>query len=151
MINISIKHTHAHTLVYSRTHLAVAVSRTQPVHLALCKTPHHYRYPMATDPPGLWHLPSPAPDKMYQVRLSTSNVHQPWSTLSLRLTNGSFSCHNLNSVHPISKMFWFSESLEKDLSNWYYQCTYLGYANFSQIPWSKAEKWQIMALYKFWI
>ena len=29
----------------------------------------------------------------------------------------SFSCHNLNSIDPISMIFWFSESLERDLSN----------------------------------
>ncbi len=29
----------------------------------------------------------------------------------------SFSCHNLNSVDPKSKILWFFESLEKDLSN----------------------------------
>ncbi len=29
----------------------------------------------------------------------------------------SFSCHNLNSVAPISTILQFSESLERDLSN----------------------------------
>ncbi len=36
---------------------------------------------------------------------------------SVQLFGDSFSCHNLNSVDPISTILWFSESLERDVSN----------------------------------
>ncbi len=36
----------------------------------------------------------------------------------------SFSCHNLNSMDPISTIFWFSESLERDLSNGAFKSNY---------------------------
>ncbi len=44
----------------------------------------------------------------------------------------SFSCHNLNSVDPKSKMLLLSESLEKYVSNDVHQSSYLGGKNICQ-------------------
>ena len=52
-------------------------------------------------------------------------------------------------------IFWFSESLEEDLSNGTIKVSIKLFANIGHTmdnsPWSNAEKWQIMAPTKFWI
>ncbi len=43
--------------------------------------------------------------------------YPPQNSTIFGLIMGSFSYHNLNFVDPISTILWFSESLERDLSN----------------------------------
>ena len=56
------------------------------------------------------------------------------------------------------KILGFSESLQKYLSKWYHQSSYLRDKSIRQFsrtmdysPWSEAEKWQIRARTKYWI
>ena len=82
-----------------------------------------------------------------------------WPGISAKFHGDCFSCHNLKSVIPISTILWFSESLEKDLSNGVIKVYIWEIKVFANLavpwiiysPWSKAEKWQIMAPMKIWI
>ncbi len=64
-----------------------------------------------------------------------------------------------SSVYPMSTILWFSESLEKHLSNGVIKILIWAIKIFANLaipwiinsPWSKAEKWQIRAPKKIWI
>ena len=68
---------------------------------------------------------------------------------------GTFSRHNLSSVGSISKIFRFSKSLERDLSNGTIDvCIWemTEFVNFGQIPWiikAKNEKYGLKIDYWF--
>ncbi len=107
-------HTHYHCVqvsypCMSLSPLATTVSRCGPL-IDLCRGPH-VRHTGKIKSATITKVPY----------LFNSRQHTLWNLYSTMIINqwfgDSFSCHNLNFVGPISIIFWFSESLERYLSN----------------------------------
>ena len=89
--------------------------------------------------------------KIYVIRPTVLKLWPNQRVLDDRLWYwDSFSCHNLKSMDPISTLLWFSESLERNLSNGIIKVHIWAIKLFANLAtpwissWSKAEKWQIM-------
>ena len=83
---------------------------------------------------------------------STERVPEPLIKPMGGCTWTSFNSHIFSTIHSMSKILWFSESLERDLSNDVFQLLGPNLSFFGLGPWAIIHGWQILLSlkYNFW-